>query len=135
MNILSIPIAFLKGRVKRFETKLPVPHIGWNGLNLKKDSPFFKGIGPEAKFYFVHSYHIVAEDESVILSFTDYGYPFASSVQKGNVIGTQFHPEKSGAAGIKLLENFINEKNLHTRGFANIKGKGLAKRIVACLDS
>jgi imidazole glycerol-phosphate synthase len=127
-------IGFLKGRVKRFQTELPVPHIGWNGLHIKKHSPFFKGIGSEAKFYFVHSYHVVPEDESVVLTFTDYGCPFVSSVQKGNVIGTQFHPEKSGAAGIGLLENFIREKNLHTDKAVDIKGNGLSKRIIACLD-
>jgi imidazole glycerol-phosphate synthase len=127
-------IGFLKGRVKRFQTELPVPHIGWNGLHIKKDSPFLKGIGAENKFYFVHSYHVVPEDESLVLTYTDYGYPFVSSVQKGNVIGTQFHPEKSGAAGIKLLENFIREESLHADKPVDIKGKGLSKRIIACLD-
>jgi len=125
---------FIKGQVERFKTELAVPHIGWNGVNLKQDSPVFKGVELETKFYFVHSYHIVPEDKSTVLTTTNYDYEFVSSVQKGNVIGTQFHPEKSGKAGIKLLENFIYQKNLKPEGAVDIKGRGLSKRIIACLD-
>jgi len=127
-------LGVFKGLVKRFKTKLAVPHIGWNGVNLKKDSPVFNGIARDTKFYFVHSYHIVPEDESVVLTTSHYDYEFVSSVQKGNIIGTQFHPEKSGSSGIKLLENFIYQKDLKSRHKVDIKGKGLSKRIVACLD-
>lgn len=127
-------LGILKGRVNRFKTGLAVPHIGWNGVNLKKDSPVFKGVEPDTKFYFVHSYHIVPEDPSVVLTTTTYDYEFASAVQRGNMIGTQFHPEKSGEAGIKLLENFICQKNLTARAGVDIKGRGLSKRIIACLD-
>ena len=127
-------LGILKGRVKRFQTNLAVPHIGWNGVHLKQDSPLFKGIGPDAKFYFVHSYHVVPENEDVVLATTTYDDAFVSSVQKGNIMGTQFHPEKSGNAGIRLLENFICRKELHASGPADIKGKGLSKRIIACLD-
>ncbi len=127
-------VNFFKGRVERFKTGFAVPHIGWNGVNLKQDSPVFKGIEPDTKFYFVHSYHIVPEDQSIVLTTTNYDYEFVSSVQKGNIIGTQFHPEKSGKAGIKLLEKFIYQNDLKPRGSVNIKGKGLAKRIIACLD-
>jgi len=127
-------IGFFKGRVKRFTTGLAVPHIGWNGVNLKKESPVFKGLDPDAKFYFVHSYHIAPKDASVVLTTTTYDYEFASSVQKGNVIGTQFHPEKSGPAGIKLLENFICQQDLTPQKSIDIRGKGLSKRIIACLD-
>ncbi len=127
-------IGIFKGRVNRFKTGLAVPHIGWNGVNLKKDSPVFKDIGPDTKFYFVHSYHVVPEDDSIILTTTDYDYAFVSSVQKGNIIGTQFHPEKSGAAGIKLLENFMTRKDLRAGKALDIRGKGLSKRIIACLD-
>ena len=127
-------LGVFKGRVTRFRTRLAVPHIGWNGVNLKKDSPVFNGIARDTKFYFVHSYHIVPEDTSVVLSTTHYDYEFVSSVQKGNIIGTQFHPEKSGNSGIKMLENFIYQKDLKSRHKVNIKGKGLSKRIVACLD-
>lgn len=127
-------LGFFKGRVKRFKTELSVPHIGWNGVNLKQDSPVFKGIDPEAKFYFVHSFHIAPEDPSVILTTTNYDYEFASAVQKGNVIGTQFHPEKSGSEGSRLLENFIYQKDLKAAKQVDIKGGGLSKRVIACLD-
>ncbi|MBU8850155.1 MAG: imidazole glycerol phosphate synthase subunit HisF [Desulfobacterales bacterium] len=127
-------LCIFKGMVKRFKTSLAVPHIGWNGVNLKKDSPVFKNVKPDTKFYFVHSYHIVPEDESVVLTTTNYDYEFVSSVQKGNIIGTQFHPEKSGNSGIKLLENFIYQKNLRSQKTIDIKGRGLSKRIIACLD-
>jgi len=127
-------VGLFKGDVKRFTTRLAVPHIGWNGVNLKKDSPVFKGVKPDTKFYFVHSYHIVPQDPSITLTTTHYDYEFVSSVQKGNIIGTQFHPEKSGEAGIKLLENFIYQKDLSTDTPIDIKGKGLSKRVIACLD-
>jgi len=127
-------LGVFKGHVKRFRTRLAVPHIGWNGVNLKKDSPVFNGIARDTKFYFVHSYHIVPEDTAVVLTTTLYDYEFVSSVQKGNIIGTQFHPEKSGSSGIKLLENFIYQKDLKSRHKVDIKGKGFSKRIVACLD-
>ena len=127
-------LGVFKGLVKRFRTRLAVPHMGWNGVNLKKESPIFKDVPADTKFYFVHSFHIVPEDASVILTTTDYDYEFVSSVQKGNIIGTQFHPEKSGTSGIKLLENFICQKDLNPGKPLDIKGKGLSKRIVACLD-
>lgn len=127
-------IGLFKGMVKRFKTRLSVPHIGWNGVNIKKDSPIFTDIDPGTKFYFVHSYHIAPEDPDVVLTTTGYDYEFASSVQKGNVIGTQFHPEKSGSAGIKLLENFLHQPDLTPRGPVDIKASGLSKRVIACLD-
>ena len=125
---------FFKGRVERFKTGLAVPHIGWNGVNLKQKSPIFNDVALETKFYFVHSYHIVPTDKEIVLTTTNYDYEFVSSVQKGNIIGTQFHPEKSGKAGIKLLENFICQKNLKPEGAVDVKGKGLSKRVIACLD-
>ncbi len=125
---------FFKGRVKRFKTRLAVPHIGWNGVNIKQESPVFENVTLDTKFYFVHSYHIVPEDESIVLTTTNYDYEFVSSVQKGNIIGTQFHPEKSGNSGIRLLENFIYKKDMKARKVVDIKGKGLSKRIIACLD-
>ncbi len=127
-------LGFIPGVVKRFSHDLSVPHIGWNGLNFQKPSMIFNGIRGDEKFYFVHSFHVVPEDDSVVLTTTDYGYKFVSSIQKGNVIATQFHPEKSGKAGLKLLENFIEgkERVLPKGGCA---GKTrLAKRIIACLD-
>ncbi len=129
-------LGIFKGITKRFKTKLAVPHIGWNGVNLKKNSPVFNGIDKDTKFYFVHSYHIAPKDKSIILTTTKYDYEFASSVQKGNIVGTQFHPEKSGNAGRKLLENFIFQKDLSKKKNINIniKCRGLSKRIIACLD-
>ncbi len=127
-------LGFFKGGVERFKTDLAVPHMGWNGINIKQTSPLLEGVDPDSRFYFVHSYHLVPEDPSVILTTTTYDYEFVSSVQKGNVMGTQFHPEKSGRVGMQLLENFISSDDLHARGPANIQGKGLAKRVIACLD-
>jgi len=127
-------LGFFKGRVARFKTDLAVPHMGWNGINIKQKSPLLSGIDPDSRFYFVHSYHLVPEDPSVILTTTTYDYEFVSAVQKGNVMGTQFHPEKSGRVGMKLLENFISSDDLHAYGPANIQGKRLAKRVIACLD-
>lgn len=127
-------LGFFKGRVQRFKTRLSVPHIGWNGINIKQDSPLLAGVDPDARFYFVHSYHLVPEDPSVVLTTTVYDYEFVSSVQQGNVLGTQFHPEKSGSVGMQLLENFIQSPSLHPRGPKDTIGKGLSKRIIACLD-
>ncbi|MFO7750355.1 MAG: imidazole glycerol phosphate synthase subunit HisF [Desulfobacteraceae bacterium] len=127
-------LAVFKGTVQRFQTDLSVPHIGWNSIDIKKPSPLFSGLDPEEKFYFVHSYHVVPEDPSVILTTTHYGYSFVSAVQKGNIIGTQFHPEKSGRAGLEILKNFVSGRN-DAAGPAEGKVKtGLVKRIVACLD-
>ncbi len=127
-------LGFFKGRVNRFNTDLAVPHMGWNGINRKQDSPLLTGIADDAKFYFVHSFHLVPEDPDVVLTTTTYDYEFASAVQRGNVMGTQFHPEKSGENGIRLLENFIKSKDLHSAGPADVRGGGLSKRVIACLD-
>ncbi len=127
-------LGFLKGTVKRFDVDCAVPHIGWNGLAIRQPASLFKGLQGDEKFYFVHSYHVAPEDPEVVLTTTDYGYSFVSAIQKGPVVATQFHPEKSGRSGLKLLENFIragdaahepNVRQDHTR---------LAKRIIACLD-
>ncbi len=127
-------LCIMKGLVKKFQTDLTVPHIGWNGLNIKKESSLFNGVDKATKFYFVHSYHVVPEDDSVVLATTGYGYDFVCAVQKGNVMGTQFHPEKSGKAGIKLLENFIKNDEFNDGKKTDTQGSGLSKRIIACLD-
>ncbi len=126
-------LGFLKGKVKRFTTNLSVPHIGWNGLIFRKASNIFNDLCGDEKFYFVHSYYVCPEDKEVILTETDYGIRFTSAIQVGNVIATQFHPEKSGKKGLKLLENFIKGAPACT---PNVKGQStkLAKRIIACLD-
>lgn len=102
-------LGVLSGHVKRFTVDLAVPHIGWNGISVKQPTDLFYGLGGDEKFYFVHSYHVVADDPAVVLTTTDYGYSFVSAVQRGNIQGTQYHPEKSGAAGLTLLENFIRK--------------------------
>ncbi|MFO7753228.1 MAG: imidazole glycerol phosphate synthase subunit HisF [Desulfobacteraceae bacterium] len=127
-------LSIFKGTVERFKTDLSVPHIGWNGIHLKKPSSLFSGIRPDETFYFVHSYHVVPEDESVILTTTEYGYPFVSAVQKGNITGTQFHPEKSGQAGLAILKNFVHDEARKMHPQAGAPTSGLVKRIVACLD-
>ncbi|MCA1795704.1 MAG: imidazole glycerol phosphate synthase subunit HisF [Desulfobacteraceae bacterium] len=127
-------IGFFEGRVERFKTRLSVPHMGWNGIHLKQDSPLMAGIKEDARFYFVHSFHLIPHDPAVVLTTTTYDYAFASAIQQGNIIGTQFHPEKSGRHGMQLLENFIRLSEFTPRGRVDIPGKALAKRIIACLD-
>ncbi|OCC15466.1 Imidazole glycerol phosphate synthase subunit [Dissulfuribacter thermophilus] len=127
-------LGIFKGKVRRFSTNLSIPHIGWNGLKFRKESPIFNGLTGEEKFYFVHSYHVCPLDEEVVLTHTDYGYEFTSSVQKGNVCATQFHPEKSGKAGLKVLENFVKGLQQPYLPEIRVTQTKLAKRIVACLD-
>ena len=127
-------LGVLPGRVQRFTVDLSVPHIGWNGIRVQQPTHLFDGLDGDEKFYFVHSYHAVTDDPATVLTLTDYGYPFVSAVQKGNVRGTQFHPEKSGASGLKLLENFICEERRITIPEKCPEKTRLAKRIIACLD-
>lgn len=90
------------------DDKLKIPHIGWNNVRTTKDDcPLFKGIEKDSMFYFVHSYHINVLSE-YIMTTTDYGYNFTSSVCKDNVYGVQFHPEKSSDVGLRLIENFCS---------------------------
>lgn len=85
---------------------LKVPHMGWNQLNHVSDSPLFTGISDGAGVYFVHGYHVVPSDPAVIATTTDYGRPFVSSIRRGNLMATQFHPEKSQQVGLQILANF-----------------------------
>ncbi len=126
-------LGLLKGRVKRFETDLAVPHIGWNGISPRQPSPLFAHLRGDEKFYFVHSYHIVPEVPGVVLTCTDYGYRFASAVQKGRMRGVQFHPEKSGEAGAAMLRGFIEDAPARLPEIRAEK-TALARRIIACLD-
>jgi glutamine amidotransferase/cyclase len=127
-------LGIFKGSVKRFTTKLAVPHIGWNGIRIQQSSRIFKGLQGDEKFYFVHSYHIVPQDDDVRLTLTDYEYEFVSAVQRSNIIGTQYHPEKSGASGLKLLKNFIDTTTDADGPIPVSEPTRLAKRIIACLD-
>ena len=99
-------LGFIKGSVKRINTSLKLPHIGWNSLHFQNNSPLFRGIDEGAYVYFVHSFCGVAEDESQVIARTEYGVPVVAAVQSGNVFGTQFHPEKSGEIGLAMLKNF-----------------------------
>jgi len=85
---------------------LKIPHMGWNTVEARRAHPLFTELEAESRFYFAHSFHVVCHDEEAILAGTDYGYSFASIIGKGNIMGVQFHPEKSHKFGMKLLENF-----------------------------
>jgi glutamine amidotransferase len=89
------------------EAQRKIPHIGWNYIQPARQSPLLDGIAPDQRFYFVHSYHLSCGDPSDVLTTTNYGYDFASSVHRENVFGTQFHPEKSHRRGMQLVKNFI----------------------------
>ena len=104
-------LGLISGHVKKFDIDFSVPHIGWNGINIKKPSRIFNGLRGDEKFYFVHSFYVVSDDDSVVLTSTNYGVEFVSSIQKGNITATQFHPEKSGIAGIRILKNFLGGGN------------------------
>ncbi|SFN03433.1 imidazole glycerol phosphate synthase subunit HisF [Thermodesulforhabdus norvegica] len=127
-------LGFFKGKVVRFPKSLPVPHIGWNGIKPKRESLIFHGLRGNEKLYFVHSYHVVPQDRSIILTTTDYGVEFVSSIQQGNIIATQFHPEKSGSAGLRILKNFLARSIQPSAPTMSPVQTRLARRIVACLD-
>jgi glutamine amidotransferase len=105
-------LGWIDAEVKRFrfepnQTRLKIPHMGWDLIKIKKESSLLKDLEKNARFYFVHSYHIVCHNSEDVLTETFYGYDFTSSVQKGNILGVQFHPEKSHKFGLKLLKNFV----------------------------
>ncbi len=127
-------LGFIPGRVKRFTTELAVPHIGWNGIKVRQPSRLFNGFSGDEKLYFVHSYHVEVDNPDDILTSTDYGYEFTSAIQRGNVVATQFHPEKSGKAGLKILENFLDISREAIIPHSCPQTTKLAKRIIACLD-
>jgi len=86
---------------------LKLPHMGWNSVSFRKAHPVLDGIPDNAHFYFVHSYYAVPEDEGLTAGVTEYGMPFCSVLVRGNLVATQFHPEKSSALGLKIYENFV----------------------------
>ena len=100
---------WLAGSVKRLtaqEEGLRLPHMGWNDIAVTQDSPLFEGIRPERIFYFVHSYHLIC-DPAHVLATCRYGETFAAVIQKENIVGTQFHPERSHTSGLQFLKNFV----------------------------
>ncbi|MDD4594864.1 MAG: imidazole glycerol phosphate synthase subunit HisH [Methanobacteriaceae archaeon] len=98
-----------KGSVNRIPEGRKIPHMGWNKLNVIKNCPILEGVDGKY-FYFVHSYHANPEDEKIVSSITDYGVNLVASLSNNNCFATQFHPEKSGVAGLKILKNFVNLK-------------------------
>lgn len=105
-------LGLLKGRIVTIpkDNGLKVPHMGWNSVELKQRNGIFDGIDDESYFYFVHSYYLKDADVDVVAGVTHYGVEIQCAVQKGNLSATQFHPEKSSKAGLKLLENFLKEE-------------------------
>lgn len=99
-------LGLIGGGVRRMETALKLPHIGWNTLAFPQESPLFRGIEPGSAVYFVHSYAAQVARGEDLLAVTDYGGPVTAAVGWGNVFGCQFHPEKSGEVGLAILRNF-----------------------------
>ncbi len=97
----------IPGRVKKFPAGLKIPHMGWNQVRQVCPHPLFEGVADGADFYFVHSYFGQPEDSAVVIAETDYGIPFCCALAKGNLVATQFHPEKSGETGLRIYRNFL----------------------------
>lgn len=102
-------LSLLEGQISSIprENGLKVPHVGWNSVSIKQKSGIFKDIPDNSYFYFVHSYYLNGADENVVAGTTEYGVNIECAVQKGNLCAVQFHPEKSGEVGLKLLKNFV----------------------------
>ena len=104
-------LGWISGKVSKIDNqnaKFKLPHIGWNEISIIKESNIFKDIKNKSHMYFVHSYEFIPEDKSVISATTDYSSNIVCSVEKENIFGTQFHPEKSDKLGLKIIENFLN---------------------------
>ncbi len=100
-------LGIFEGTCKKFSSSLKVPHMGWNNLEVKKKNKILQGITERDYFYFVHSYYPVPKDREIVSATTKYGVEFPAVVSKNNVYATQFHPEKSGIMGLKILKNFV----------------------------
>ena len=104
-------LGWISGKVSKINNqdgKYKLPHIGWNEINIVKDSKIFKDIENNSHMYFVHSYEFIPEDKNVITATTDYSSNIVCSVEKENIFGTQFHPEKSDKIGLQIIHNFIS---------------------------
>ena len=104
-------LGWISGKVSRIDNKngkYKLPHIGWNQINIVKDSKIFKDVENNSHMYFVHSYEFIPEDKNIITATTDYSTNVVCSVEKENIFGTQFHPEKSDKLGLKIIKNFIS---------------------------
>ena len=100
-------LGIVPGKVRRLPSGLKVPHMGWNWVNFRRDHPLFQGLGPGGHFYFVHSFFPDPEEQDSVVGVTQYGLTFCSAIGQGNLIATQFHPEKSGPAGLRIYNNFV----------------------------
>jgi len=104
-------LGWMPGKVSKIDNqdgKYKLPHIGWNQINIVKESKIFKNIDNNSHMYFVHSYEFIPSDKNVISATTDYSTNIVCSVEKENLFGTQFHPEKSDKTGLQIIQNFIN---------------------------
>jgi imidazole glycerol-phosphate synthase subunit HisH len=97
----------ISGRVKKLSGDMKIPHMGWNQVKQKRAHPVFEGIPDETNFYFVHSYYGQPDNTDEVAGTTEYGLEFCSVITRGNLLATQFHPEKSGVQGLKIYDNFI----------------------------
>jgi len=104
----SAGLDIIEGKVKKFTSSVKIPHMGWNTLSQSTENKLFAEISNKSYFYFVHSYYVEPEDKKCIIGTTEYGEQFASAINRGNIWGVQFHPEKSHDLGLKVLENFIH---------------------------
>jgi glutamine amidotransferase len=105
-------LGWLDAKVVRFNVsdkhKFKVPHIGWNTIQINKESKLLQGIESNSEFYFVHSYHVQTDNDTIILNTTNYSYDFVSALEKDNIYGVQYHPEKSHDIGAKMINNFLS---------------------------
>ena len=104
-------LGWISGKVSKIDNqngKYKLPHIGWNQINIVKDSKIYKDIENNSHMYFVHSYEFIPKDKNVISATTDYSSNIVCSIEKENIFGTQYHPEKSDKIGLKIIDNFIN---------------------------
>lgn len=99
-------LSLIPGQVKKFNNINPLPHVGWNFIKIKKNEKLLYGIENKSKFYFLHSFHFIPENKEHIVATSDYFYEFTCIVKYENIIGVQFHPEKSHESGVNLLSNF-----------------------------
>ena len=100
-------LSVVPGQVKRLPDGLKVPHMGWNQVRLERPHPLFQDVPPGSHFYFVHSYYADPQDPSVVAGTTEYGIALCSVLARGNLVATQFHPEKSGSLGLRVYQNFL----------------------------
>jgi len=100
-------LGIISGTVKRIPADLKIPHMGWNQVKQKREHPVFDGVPNGANFYFVHSYYVDPDDKTLVAGETEYGVTMCSVLIRGNLVATQFHPEKSGETGLRIYDNFI----------------------------